>query len=200
MHALAAGTTLFVQDEPAERIFLVLDGWVKLYRLAIDGNEAIVSVVAPGETFAEAASFANALYPVCADTVVASRVLALAIPSFERAIAADGTIALRMLASLSRRLRTLVGQIEHLQVMSAPQRLAAFLGGLCPAATGAAVLDLPLPKALIAQRLGMRPETLSRALQALRTIGVTRQGEAVAIADVAVLLRYAGTDRAYGCD
>lgn len=200
VHSPASGTTLFVQDEPAERIYLVLDGWVKLYRLAMDGNEAIVSVVAPGETFAEAASFANALYPVCADAVVASRVLALAIPAFERAIAADGTIALRMLASLSRRLRTLVGQIEHLQVMSAPQRLAAFLGGLCPTQTGAAVLALPLPKALIAQRLGMRPETLSRALQVLRSIGVTRQGEAIAIADVAALLRYAGTDRAYGCD
>lgn len=200
VHSLTAGASLFVQDEPAERIFLVLDGWVKLFRLAIDGSEAIVSVVAPGETFAEAATFANAVYPVCADAVVASRVLALAIPAFERAIAADGTIALRMLASLSRRLRALVGQIEHLQIMSAPQRLAAFLGGLCPAPTGEAVLALPLPKALIAQRLGMRPETLSRALQALRSIGVTRQGEAIAIADIAALRRFAGTDRAYGCD
>lgn len=200
LHDLAAGAALFVQDEPAERFFVLLEGWVKLYRLGVDGSEAIVGVVAPGETFADAATFANALYPVCADAVTPSRVLSLALRAFEQAITADGAIALRMLGSLSRRLRYLVGQIEQLQMKSAPQRLGAFLVGLCPASSGAAVLVLPLPKALIAQRLGMRPETLSRAMLALRRVGVERQGAAVSIADVAILARFAGSDQPHGCD
>jgi CRP-like cAMP-binding protein len=195
VHTLPQGAALFVQDEPAERFFLLLDGWMKLYRLSEDGTEAIVGVIAPGETFAEAASFANAVYPVCADAVAPSRLVSLPMAAFERAIAADGTIALRMLGSLSRRLRRLVGQIEHLQVRSAPQRLGAFLVGLCPAAHGATELTLPLPKALIAQRLGMRPETFSRAFLALRPVGVERRGARITIVDVAALARFAGADQ-----
>ncbi|HYN39517.1 MAG TPA: cyclic nucleotide-binding domain-containing protein, partial [Rhodospirillales bacterium] len=53
---LPQGRALFVQDEPVERFFLLLDGWMKLYRLGADGTETIVGVIAPGETFAEAAS------------------------------------------------------------------------------------------------------------------------------------------------
>jgi cAMP-binding proteins - catabolite gene activator and regulatory subunit of cAMP-dependent protein kinases len=196
---VAAGAALFVQDDRAERFFLLLDGWVKLYRLGPDGSEAIVGVVARGETFADAASFANAVYPVCADAVTPCRALSLALRAFEDAIAADGAIALRMLGSLSRRLRSLVGQIEHLQIKSAPQRLGAFLVELSPAASGAVTLSLPLPKALIAQRLGMRPETFSRAMLALRRVGVDRHGASITIADVAALARFSGADAPHGC-
>jgi len=199
VQTLPQGATLFLQDEPADRFFLLLSGWVRLYRLGPDGTEAIVGIVAPGETFAEAASFANASYPVCADAVAASRVLLLTLAAFERAIAADHAIALRMLASLSRRLRGLVEQIEHLQVKSAPQRLGAFLVDLVPGRSGSALLTLPLPKALIAQRLGMRAETFSRALLALRAQGVARQGNGITIADVAALASFAGNDHAHGC-
>lgn len=94
MRAVAEGASLFLQDEGAERFFLLLDGWVKLYHLGEDGTEAIVSIVAAGETFAEAASFANAIYPVCASAVAPSRVLLLTMRAFERAIAAYGAIAL----------------------------------------------------------------------------------------------------------
>jgi CRP-like cAMP-binding protein len=197
--ALAQGQSLFLQDEPADRFFLVLSGWIRLYRLGDDGSEATVSVVGAGETFAEAASFAAAVYPVCADAVAPARVLCLAKKAFEEAIAADGTIALRMLASLSHRLRRLVVQIEQLQVKSAPQRLAAFLVGLSPRLAGAVTFVLPLPKALIAQRLGMRPETLSRAFAALRRQGVGRRGNEVSIADVAALVRFASDGRSAGC-
>jgi CRP-like cAMP-binding protein len=199
VQALAEGTALFVQDEPAERFFLLLDGWMKLYRLSAEGAEAIVGVIAPGETFAEAASFASAVYPVCADAIARSRVLALTVVSFKSAIAVDGGIALRMLGSLSRRQRHLVEQIEHLQVKSAPQRLASFLVSLCPASPGSVVLALPLPKAFIAQRLGMRPETFSRAMRALLPVGVAHEGPRVKIADVGTLARFAGADRVQGC-
>lgn len=193
------GQTLFLQDEPADRFFLLLAGWVRLYRLRRDGTETIVSVVGPGETFAEAASFADAVYPVCGDAIVPARVLCLAKSAFEQAIAANGSIALRMLGSLSFRLRRLVVQIEQLQAKSASQRLASFLVGLSPSRSGAATFTLPLPKALIAQRLGMRPETLSRTFTALRKQGVTRRDSHVSIDDIARLGRFADDSPLPGC-
>lgn len=179
-----SGTTLFLQGDDANRFYVLLDGWVKLYRLTEDGTEAIVTVIARGETFAEAAVFASARFPVCAETVGAVTVLIVNRRELTAALAADHQIALVMLASLSARLRHLVERIEHLQIRSAPQRLGDFILSLCPEAKGPAQVDLPFAKALVAQRLGMRPETLSRSLAALRAHGVQASGEQVTIADI----------------
>src|SRR5689334_19810502 len=130
--AAPAGTTLFVQDDPADRFHVVLDGWVKLFRLTPEGSEAVVHVVASGESFAEAAMFANGRFPVTAEAVADSRVLAVPARGFARAIEADPQIAFAMLGSLSLRLRQLVQHIEQIQVQSAPQRIAGFLLLFCP--------------------------------------------------------------------
>jgi CRP-like cAMP-binding protein len=201
------GATLFLQDEPANRFYVLLDGWVKLYRLTAEGAEAIVNIVAPGETFAEAAMFASARFPVCAEVVADARVLSLTAPAFARSLAADPDIAFAMLGALSLRLRHLVQQIEQLQVKSAPQRVADFLLRLCPPASeearvpdGAApaTVTLPFNKALIARRLGMQPETFSRALGRLRPLGVERHGATVVIRDPAALRAFCAAERSSG--
>ncbi len=189
------GAVLFLQGDDADRFYVLLDGWVKLYRLTEDGTQALVTVVAPGETFAEAAVFASARFPVCAETAGAATVLALPRRGFAAALAADPQIALAMLASLSMRLRHLVERIEQLQVKSAPQRLAAFLVHLCPRTEGSAMVGLPFAKGLVAQRLGMRPETFSRAVAALRSQGVRMEGGQVSISDVGCLRSYSEATR-----
>lgn len=190
VRAVARGTTLFVQDEPADRFFVLLDGWVKLYRLGREGTEAVVTIIAPGETFAEAAMFANGRFPVCAETVADSRVLSLTAEGFARCLREDEQIAFAMLGSLSMRLRNLVQQIEQLQVQPTAQRVGGFLLRFCPDGSGAAGFTLPFDKALVARRLGMQPETFSRALAKLRAIGVETQGPAVTVADLDALRRF----------
>ncbi len=191
--AATGGSLLFVQDQPADRFFILLDGWVKLARLSEDGAEAVVHVVAPGETFAEAAVFAQGVFPVCAEAVTDVRALALSAADMTEAIAVDSAIALAMLESLSMRLRQLVGQIESLQIKPAPRRVAEFLLTLCPPRADSCTLVLPLNKALIAHRLGMRPETFSRALGRLRSAGVEPQEGRIVVASVAALRRQAET-------
>lgn len=178
------GAILFIQGDEADRFYVLLEGWVKLYRVSEDGAQALVTVVAPGETFAEAAMFASERFPVCAEAVGAATVLAISRRRFTASLAADPQIALLMLASLSARLRHLVERIEQLQVKSAPQRLAHFLARLCTQTSGPAIVELPFAKVLVAERLGMRPETLSRALVALRAHGVRANGNQVTIADI----------------
>lgn len=187
---VARGATLFLQDEPADRFYVLLDGWVKLYRLSEQGAEAIVNIIAPGETFAEAAMFANAGFPVCAAVVADARVLTLTAQAFARSLAEDPGIAFVMLGSLSLRLRELVRQIEQLQVKSAPQRVADFLLRLCPPDAGSVTVTLPFNKALIARRLGMQPEIYSRAMAKLRPLGVEQQGAKVVIGDPERLRRF----------
>ena len=177
------GTVLFLQGDEADRLYVLLEGWVKLYRLTEDGAQALVTVVAAGETFAEAAVFGSGEFPVCAESVGKVTTLVLSRRAFIESLAGDPQIALAMLASLSVRLRHLVERIEHLQVRSAPQRLADFLVRLSAPSREPTIVGLPFAKTLVAQRLGMRPETLSRALAALRTEGVEAKGGQVKITD-----------------
>jgi len=180
-------TSLFIQGDPAERFYVVLDGWVKLYRSTAQGDETVLGVFAAGESFAEAAIFDHADYPVGAMIVEESRLLVVPAAPFIRQLREHGDYALKMMATMSRHMRRLVQQVERLTLKSSTERVAEFLVRLCPERTGAAVVHLPMDKALIAGRLGMQPETLSRSLAKLRPLGVTSRGPEVRIADVAVL-------------
>jgi CRP-like cAMP-binding protein len=181
---VARGAILFLQDEPADRFYLVLDGWVKLFRITPGGVESVINVVAPGETFAEAAMFASAKFPVTAEAATACRVISISRTAFTRALESDPGAVMAMLASLSMRLRFHVHQIEQLQVQSTAQRVGEFLVRLCPPGSGNATFELPFEKSLIARRLGMKPETFSRALGKLRGIGVENYDATVTVDDL----------------
>jgi CRP-like cAMP-binding protein len=190
------GAMLFQQGEPADAFFLILDGWVKIFRLTPDGNEAVVGVFRRGETFAEAAIFLAGRYPVNAEVVVTARLLKIDGETMRRRIREQPDLALSMLASCSHHLKFLVEQIEQIKLLSAPQRLADFLVRLCNPAEKQCSIELPYEKALIASRLGMKPESLSRALAKLRPIGVDVDRDHVRIDDVAALQAFveAGKD------
>ena len=196
VHGFARGSVLFIQEDPAERFFVIFDGWVKLFRATAEGDESVISIFTRGESFAEAAIFDKGVYPVSAATVSESRLLVIPAESFMRRLRENGGYALNMMASMSRHLRSLVRQIEQLSARSSTERLAGFLLRLCKDEDKTAVVRLPLEKALIAGRLGMQPETLSRSLKKLQRLGVSSTRGEVVIADVAALRAFSeGEDR-----
>lgn len=186
--------SLFLQGDPAERFYVVLEGWVKLFRCTEQGEETVLAVFAAGESFAEAAIFDKAVYPVSATVVEDSRLVVIPSGPFLRQFQAHSEYALKMMAAMSRHLHRLVMQVERLTLRSSTERLAEYLVRLCPRQSGAVVVDLPMGKALIAGRLGMQPETLSRSLAKLRSLGVVSNGTQVSIADVAALKDLSGGD------
>ena len=189
------GETLFLQGDPVYACFIVFEGWVKLYRLTAAGDEAVVAVFTRGQSFAEAAVFAAGKYPVSAEA--ATDVTLLAIPSdvLIEQVRRSPEVGLAMLASTSQHLQMLVQQIEQLKSHTGSQRVAEFLVMLCEGQTGACTIGLPYDKALIAGRLGMKPESLSRAFQRLRSVGVVIDQSTAKIADVDFLERYVGEQR-----
>ena len=110
---------------------------------------------------------------------------------FIRHLSENGEIALSVLAAMSRRLRALVRQVEQLKLKSTTERVADFLVKLAPEGQGRVVVRLPMEKALIAGRLGMQPETFSRALAKLRRYGVACSGPEIAIEEIGTLRRVA---------
>ncbi len=184
------GTTLFLQGEPAAAFFIVVDGWVKIYRTTPDGLEVVLHVFKSGETFAEAAIFLGGRYPASGETVSPSRLLKVDGSNFRARIAERPELAMSMLASASYQLKFLVEQIEQIKVRSAPQRIGDFIVRLTKVRKGEAVIELPFEKSLLANRLGMKPESFSRALGRLRAHGVSIDRGTVTIADVGRLLSF----------
>lgn len=178
------GVLLFQQNDPATSFFVILEGWVKISRMTPDGSEVVVGVFRRGETFAEASMFLGGRYPANAEVVVQCRLLRIDGEAFRKRIRENPDLSLCMLASASYHLKSLVQQIEQIKLLSAPQRIADFLLELSSTRQGAAEITLPYEKSLIANRLGMKPESFSRAIAKLRTLGVVVNHGRITIDDV----------------
>lgn len=178
------GQQIFEHGAPAERFYAILSGWVKVSNIDVHGNEAILGLFAVGETFAEAAMFMGAGYPANAEAIEDTTLIAFDRKLFVGEITEHSDLALGMLGSLSRHLHRLTRDVEQLQIQSGDQRLAAFLLNLCPVGADKTAITLPYDKSLIAGRLGMKPETLSRAFAKLRGYGVQVKGTQVIVSEV----------------
>lgn len=198
MRRFSRNALLFVEGEPAGQFYVVLDGWVRLYRQTADGRESVIALFARGESFAEAAMFLDGTFPVSAAVVDEARLLVIPARSFRHALERDNALCFKMMASMAVHLRRLVGQVEQLTVRSSSERVAQFLLKLARDGAASAIVHLPYDKGLIAARLGMQPETLSRALAKLRPLGVETHGSRVAIHDVAALRRHFTRDDVSG--
>lgn len=178
------GQLLFLRGDPAEQFYLLLEGWVKIFLDTPAGEQTVLEVMRSGETIAEAAIFLGMAFPASAELADDARLLEIPAQSFLNRLRTDGDLALTMLGALSKRLHFLIQHIEKVQTFSTPQRLGEFLLGLGDAEEGEMTLRLPYDKSLVAARLGMKPESLSRALAKLRDIGVETRGGEIRIADV----------------
>lgn len=190
------GTTVFHQGDRAHCLHIVAEGWVKLYRIAPNGTEAVVGVMTRGQSFGEPIALRGADYPVSAEAVTDCSLVAVPSGALLDLIRARPEVAISILSSTFLHLQGLVEQIEQLKARSGAQRVAEFLLDLCPEGAEAATVTLPYDKVLIAGRLGMKPESLSRAFARLRGHGVRISQSSAAIASVAVLRDLAHADPA----
>ena len=190
------GATIFLQGEKATAIYIVAEGWVKLYRIAPNGAEAVVGVFTKGRSFGEAVAFRHATYPVAAEAVTDCSLIRIEADSLLRQIRESPEVAISILSATFVHLNSLVVQVEALKAQTGAQRIAEFLLELAPCPTGACEVTLPYDKVLIAGRLGMKPESLSRAFAKLRDYGVTVRQAVATIDDVGVLRDFAAEDPA----
>ena len=159
------GELLFSDGEKAVGFFVVLDGKVKVYKLSPEGKERILHIIHPGGTFAEAAIFADGLYPAYAEPLQSSKLLFLPKEGFLNLLMDNGRISINMIAGLSKFLRQFANQIEDLTFKDVPSRLARYLMALSEGVN--ASVELPISKSQLASNLGTVSETLSRTLRKL---------------------------------
>jgi CRP-like cAMP-binding protein len=160
-----------------------------LSRTSTDGCEKVIELVQPGKTFAEAVMFMEeATYPVNAESVEDSKVIGFDGDSFKTLLRDSPETCFRLLSILSRRLHGHVDEIDKLTLSTAMTRLVAYLLQL---ADGSSDIHLTVSKNLLASRLSIKPETLSRLFSKLHKEGlVTVHGQSIAIHDTEALRDY----------
>jgi CRP/FNR family transcriptional regulator, dissimilatory nitrate respiration regulator len=162
---------LFREGDHAEYFYCVLGGYVRLYRLNKDGREADIRICGPGDTFAECLLTMGDTYlynAQAAETVTLARFDLQKV----RALAEqEKDVAKTVMRCLSDHLRATMD----------------YLLTACNAEGGPASIRLPFQKSLLAGKLGLAPEALSRAFSTLRRAGVTVRGRTIQISDVTAL-------------
>jgi CRP/FNR family transcriptional regulator len=178
------GETIFTEGEEANGFYVVITGRVKIFKLSPDGKEQILHLFGPGEPFGEVPVFTGHHFPANAATMEESRVFFFPRKSLVDLIKKNPSLALNMLAVLSKRLRRFAALIDDLSLKEVPGRLAAYLLYLSDQNKGAKVLELAVTKAQLASLLGTIPETLSRILGKLSSQGlIETDGRRIRILD-----------------
>jgi CRP-like cAMP-binding protein len=169
LRTMAPGECLFAQGEACTHFFFILSGIVKLCRVAPSGEEKVIDLVRHGQYFAEAVMFMGGRYPVHAHALEAARLVALDSQHFLALVRGNSDLCLRMLSGMSRRMHGLINEIDNLTLHSGAQRVIGYLLEQLPEGVLASPsIRLLVPKHVIASRLGIQPETLSRVLSRLR--------------------------------
>lgn len=168
--SLNEGEYLFQQGDKAKKLFLLLGGELKLAAGSPSGQEKILHIVQPGQTFAEALMFLEApTYPVNVMALAPSRVISFSAKKYKTILKGSVKACFGVMSSYSVRIRQLVDEIEVLTLHNATFRVIHYLLKEIPSHQHDAIsVKLSAPKNAIASRLAITPETLSRILAKLK--------------------------------
>ncbi|MBR9971945.1 Crp/Fnr family transcriptional regulator [Magnetospirillum sulfuroxidans] len=180
---------LFSQGDDADHFFVVLEGRVNIFALTETGDQSIIEVFDGVSTFAEAAMFSSGKYPLNCEVVAGSRLVHVPAGPFMKRLSDNLRLGFHLLSGLSRWQMHMIHEITELKSKSPGQRLASFLLALARDAEDGVQVRLPITKAALASRIGIAPESLSRALARLKAVGVESHGREVVLTDLATLRR-----------
>ncbi|MHB1512617.1 MAG: Crp/Fnr family transcriptional regulator [Acidiferrobacter sp.] len=188
---LKAHENLFAEGDQASAFYFIVTGSVRLYRLSPQGNEKVIEILMAGQTFGEAVVFLGGHYPVYAAALSDAVLVEIPTGDFVRILKANGGMALRMLASISMRLHQLINDVQALTLETAGQRVAGYLLDQSPADANSGDVHIQVHKNVVASRLGVKAETFSRVLAALRDLGlISVAGNDIHITDRARLAQW----------
>lgn len=201
--ALEKGTHAFHRGDEAHHVYIILDGWIKLYKDTPEGNEVVLDLLTRDQMFGETAILTANTYNFNAQAVEDSRIISIPAAAMQKLTRHNPDIMIQMMQSFTEYSSRLQLENEHLSFMSAPQRVGCLLLQLVDGSAGMNTQEvfLPYEKSLAAARLGMKAETFSRALSHLKEVGITVNGNKLSIESIDELVDFVCSDcSAYNTD
>jgi len=190
------GQTLFEEGEPGDRLYVILDGKVKLGHSSPDGRESLMAVLGPGEMFGELSLFDPGKRAATATALTDASVLELSNQQLMPWLAGRPEVAAALLQALARRIRRTNEAMADLVFSDVPGRVAKALmdlgekfGTITPEGL---LVTHDMTQEEIAQLVGASRETVNKALADFTQRGWVRlESRQVVILDVERLRRRA---------
>ncbi len=180
---LRRGQWLFSQGDLAQRFYFVRSGQIVLFRQSQEGEEKIFAVIEPGETFGEGPVFVpDGVFALNARAVTDCTLSSYDNQEFRAVLSQSVELCFKLMATLRRREGFLLDEIEQISLQSATQRVVAYLLQRVNDLGSGDRVTLSIPKHILASRLTIKPETLSRVLASLRERKLIElEGDSIAI-------------------
>ncbi len=124
---LARGDNVFRVGETCEEFHVTVMGQVKLFAISPAGQEKVIELIGPGQSFAEALMFSDKPYIINAQALTDTLLLSVGKPAVVTEIEHDPRFALRMMAGMARRLHGLVHDVQAYALHSGMQRVIGYL-------------------------------------------------------------------------
>ena len=178
------GEIVVSEGDEGRGFFVIVEGRVKVFKVSAEGKEQILHIFGPGQPFGEVPVFAGQRFPANAQAIDNTKALFFPRVAFVGLITANPSLALNMLAEMSKKLRLFAVQIENLSLKEMPARLASYLIHLADEQDQKEVVTLKISKGQLASILGTIPETLSRIFAKLSGNNLIRvEGKKITLLD-----------------
>jgi CRP-like cAMP-binding protein len=175
-----AGEVVYRVGEPADHLFILATGRVKVLRPSLEGSHVLVDVITPGALFGSVAALGDADYPDTAEALTVACALRMSATDFRALLREHPHVALTVLDDVAARLEQAHQTIRRLSGGTVEQRIAATLLTLADKLGqplgDSTLLQLPLTRADLAAMTGTTTESVSRTLSALRRAGLIDTG------------------------
>ncbi len=195
--SLKKNEILFECGYEASHFFLVRTGQISLFQTSLDGNEKIVDIFGPGQTFAETSMFIDSkCYQVNARATCDTDLFYFDSEKFKSQLYLSSESCFSMMAEMSNRLKNQTQEIIELSIHDAQYRLVNYLlENSCDQTQNSCLplVKLSTTKSILASRLSITPETFSRILARLKKQElITIKEDIIVLTDLDKLRRLVG--------
>lgn len=170
------GEIIFQENDSYRGAYLLIKGFVKIYKLTEKGHELILQLVKPFNLFADIPLFEGEVYPAYAEAIKNCEIIFIPKEELIKKIKNDPEITFKMLTGYAKKIKILVNQLEEYTLKEIPIRFAHFLlREMKKQHTISSIetfIELKVSKTVIASLLGTTPETLSRVMKKFQKDGI----------------------------
>jgi len=175
------------ETDGAKHVFVVLNGLVRMTRSESGGREADIGLADPGDLIGEYLIPGGRHYLQAAYAAVFTELAMIDLSQLRVLMGQRPELQRNVMRIMARHLITAMDCIAADRLHTAVQRVANYLLKQCPSNMSGISFRLPYQKRVIAGKLGLAPEALSRAFAALAGYGVGVQGRMVRVHNVSLL-------------
>jgi CRP/FNR family transcriptional regulator, cyclic AMP receptor protein len=165
------GEIILFEGEPAEALYFIASGAVKIYKTSLDGKEQILNIVRPGDSFNDVALFDNGANPATAQAMTDVLLYGINHHQMEEILKRHPSMAMNIIKMLARRVRQLLSLVEDLSFRNVRGRVAKIL---LENIADPSELRPRLTQQEIAGMAGTAREVVGRSLKSLEDDGLIR--------------------------